>query len=213
MIETTDGHQRTSPGPGTAPASAAAPEGGVQGQGPQDRPSSPNAPQGGLHSPPSPSSAPEGRTGAMVDLQGLDAPCTGKSPIITGQEISPMLVSLAAVIIMVIPGIPNAEVLGAGASVLAFAMFIPQALRVWRVRNDPHALLGVSVTSYAFVINNAIVWGIYAAAVNAFWVGAAGIVNLPLSLVVIGVIVRSRLIQRRALAAGIPGSAAASPVG
>lgn len=41
-----------------------------------------------------------------------------------------------AVLIMVLPGIDNANVIGILASVLAFMVFVPQALRVWRLEEE-----------------------------------------------------------------------------
>lgn len=118
-------------------------------------------------------------------------------PILRISEITPLSFTGIAVLIMVLPGIDNANIIGILASVLAFMIFVPQALRVWRARNDHHALLGVSIVSNIFIVNNALVWFLYAWAVDEFWVGAAGIVNLPLALMIIICIIRSRLIQRR----------------
>lgn len=55
----------------------------------------------------------------------------------------------------------------------------------------------MSVTTNVFIINNSIVWGLYAASIQEFFVGAAGIINLPLAGLIVAVVVRSRWIQQR----------------
>lgn len=93
---------------------------------------------------------------------------------------------------MILPGIDTGQVLGLFASVLAFAVFIPQAVRVWRARDDAHALQDVSITTNMFIVNNSLVWGLYAFSIGEFFVGAAGLVNLPLASMIVLVIMRSR---------------------
>lgn len=122
-------------------------------------------------------------------------------PVIEFREVAPLLCSLVTLVVLLIPGLDHASVIGVIASVLAFAVFIPQAARVWSARNDHHALLGVSITTNMFIINNSIVWFIYAWTVGEFFVGAAGIINLPLAGMIVAVIVRSRLIRRRTTSA------------
>lgn len=112
--------------------------------------------------------------------------------MISAIEVAPLMFSVIAAILLMAPS-AHAEMIGIMASVLAFAVFVPQAVRVWRVRNDAHALGGVSVVTNMFIINNSIVWGLYAASIGEFFVGAAGIVNLPLASLIVAVILRSRL--------------------
>lgn len=118
------------------------------------------------------------------------------------REVAPLLCSLITGVLLLVPGIDHASVIGVIASVLAFAVFIPQAVRVWAARNDHHALLGVSITTNVFIVNNSIVWFVYAWTVGEFFVGAAGIINLPLAAMIVAVIIRSRIIRRRAVLAG-----------
>lgn len=128
---------------------------------------------------------------------------SSKTPVLTVGEVAPLSFSIIATFLLLVPEGPEfsyAEVIGVAASVLAFAVFVPQAVRVWRARNDHHALLGVSVVTNMFIVNNSLVWGLYAASIGEFFVGAAGIINLPLATMIIAVIVRSRLIQRDHLA-------------
>lgn len=89
----------------------------------------------------------------------------------------------------------RADALGATASVISFVLFIPQALVVWRSRRDPHALIGVSLETQLLILANATIWGLYAFAEQAFWVGAPGLVNGPLAVAVIILVLRSRRVQ------------------
>lgn len=57
-------------------------------------------------------------------------------PILRISEIAPLSFTEIAVLIMVLPGIDNANVIGILASVLAFMVFVPQALRVWRLEEE-----------------------------------------------------------------------------
>lgn len=107
-------------------------------------------------------------------------------------EIAPLSFSALAVLVLMVPSLNHAQIIGMGASVLAFVVFVPQAIRVWRVRNDDHALRGVSVITNMFIVNNSLVWGAYAMTIGEFWVGAAGIVNLPLAAMIVAIVLRSR---------------------
>lgn len=89
------------------------------------------------------------------------------------------------------------SVLGPVASAIAFLVFIPQAWSVWRNRDDAHSLRAISVTSNAFIVNNSILWGLYAWHLKEFWVGAAGIVNAPLAGMIIAIVFRADRRARR----------------
>ena len=130
-------------------------------------------------------------------------------PLIRPIELAPLAFSLLAGLLLLVPGDAGKSIISVGASVLAFAVFIPQAARVWRMRDDPHALLGVSVITNMFIINNSLVWGIYAWSIQEFWVGAAGIVNLPLAAMIVALVLRSRA---RAVKQPLATQAPVSPV-
>lgn len=93
---------------------------------------------------------------------------------------------------------PNQAVLVLGplVAVIAFAVFIPQAITAWRWRNDPHALRGISLTTNAFIVNNSILWGLYAWELRELWVGAAGLINAPLAAMIIVLVIRSRAMKQ-----------------
>lgn len=91
-----------------------------------------------------------------------------------------------------------AEVVGFAASITAFILFVPQALLVWRKREDVAALSGVSVWMQVALLANASLWGIYGVLTGAFWVAAPGIVNGPLALATLFLVARSRRMRERA---------------
>lgn len=84
------------------------------------------------------------------------------------------------------------HIIGFTASTIAFVQFVPQAVRVWHLRNDPVALSGVSLATQSLVITNAILWFLYSAVTGAFWVSAPGYVTLPLALITIYFVIRAR---------------------
>lgn len=107
----------------------------------------------------------------------------------TRSETLTALIAAACVLIAVLLG---GEALGFSASVIAFVLFVPQALRVWKVRADPAALSGVSLGTQFFLLSNAVLWAFYAVETQAFWVGAPGLVNAPLAICVIILVTRAR---------------------
>jgi len=82
--------------------------------------------------------------------------------------------------------------LGFIGSLISFILWIPQARKVWIVRKDPHALRGISMATQFLVMINATVWFIYAAVLEEFWVGAAGIVNFPLAVLTVALLIKAR---------------------
>lgn len=71
-------------------------------------------------------------------------------------------------------------------------MFIPAARKVWMNRKDPHALKGVSIGMNILIVVNATLWFLYGYLTGAFWVAAPGFVNLPLAVITIFLVFRSR---------------------
>lgn len=84
------------------------------------------------------------------------------------------------------------EAIGFLAAIVSFVIFLPQALRTWRVRRDPIALAGISIGTQWLILCNATLWGAYAFLTEAFWVGAPGILNAPLAIFTIFLVLRAR---------------------
>lgn len=105
---------------------------------------------------------------------------------------SELYLAAAMTLVVVAAAVGGADIAGFLASVVAFAVWLPQARTVWRSRHDPHALAGVSVGTQILVLSNAVLWGVYATQESAFWVAAPGVINAPLALLCISLIVRAR---------------------
>lgn len=84
------------------------------------------------------------------------------------------------------------HLIGSAASVIAFALFLPQARATWRNRHNAAALRAVSLGTQWLVVTNALLWFAYGAVTQAFWIAAPGFVNLPLAMVSITLISRAR---------------------
>lgn len=84
------------------------------------------------------------------------------------------------------------DLLGPIASVMSFLLFLPQAMKTWQNRNDPHALRGLSIWTQVALLANALLWAGYGLDTRAFWVAAPGLINGPLAIATIFLILRSR---------------------
>lgn len=85
--------------------------------------------------------------------------------------------------------LPVAEVV---APVIAFVMFIPQAVITWQARHEPDRLSGISSGSQWLLLANACTWGILAYGLGSFAVGAPGLVNGPLAIMNLTLIHKGR---------------------
>lgn len=89
------------------------------------------------------------------------------------------------------------DVIGFLAAVISFVLFIPQAQRVWKYRKHPSWLKAVSIWTQLFVLMNASLCGVYAVITGSFWVGAPGLVNAPLAIIVLILVIRARSVESR----------------
>lgn len=85
-----------------------------------------------------------------------------------------------------------ADVVGFLAALVSSVMFLPQAARVWRMRNDPRALQGVSPLGQVLLLINASLWGLYALLTGAYWVAVPGLLNFPLACLTLLLLSRAR---------------------
>lgn len=76
-------------------------------------------------------------------------------------------------------------------SIIAFVMFVPQAVRCWRLRHRPDALLGVSPAGMLMLLVNASLWGVYGLGTGAVWTAVPSFFNGPLAIVVLVVLRRA----------------------
>jgi uncharacterized protein with PQ loop repeat len=84
------------------------------------------------------------------------------------------------------------EYIGAAAFAVSVALFVPQAITVWRSRNDPNALRGVSMVGQWLLLCNAGLWAVYGIGVGAWWTAAPSFVNGPLAAFVLYLLRRAR---------------------
>lgn len=73
----------------------------------------------------------------------------------------------------------------------AFIMFVPQALRCWRLRHNPTALEGVSRAGMVMLLVNAVLWAVYGLGVGAIWSAVPSFFNAPLALFVLARLTRA----------------------
>ena len=72
------------------------------------------------------------------------------------------------------------EVVGMLASLSSFVIWVPQGRRVWRARHEPAKLAGIAVSTQAISLVGNVLWSLYAIGLGSFWLGAPGIVNIPI---------------------------------
>lgn len=93
-----------------------------------------------------------------------------------------------------------ADAVGFTAALISSIMFLPQAARVWRMRNEHLALQGVSASGQILLLVNAALWGLYAILTRAYWAGAPGLLNFPLAALTLFLLLRARRSSRASLA-------------
>lgn len=111
------------------------------------------------------------------------------------RELAPLFVApvtLAAVLLATALGGDGAAVAGMVGSTISAVMLLPQALHVWRLRNSPERLRGVSVPTQALVVSNALTWFIYGFAAQEFWPAVPGLLNFPVACLTIALVLRGR---------------------
>lgn len=84
------------------------------------------------------------------------------------------------------------EFAGILASAVTFIMFIPTAAGVWRHRNTPSSLAGVSASTAWMMVIGSTSWIVYGLGTGAFWIAAPSLVNLPLGVFILFLLGRAR---------------------
>lgn len=111
------------------------------------------------------------------------------------KEIAPLALIPALAAIIAFGGDNSVDIIGAIATVLSMATMLPQGLRIIRMRNDRTALQSVSVPTYAILISSASLWVAYGLMDDSIWVALSLALNIPLGLVVLSIIARSRIMK------------------
>jgi hypothetical protein len=102
------------------------------------------------------------------------------------------------------------ELVGMLASLSSFVFWVPKGRRVWRARHEPAQLAGIAVSTQAISLAGNVLWSVYAIGIGSFWLGAPGIVNIP--ILAMTVVVLRRHARARARARGADVCAAAAQV-
>lgn len=84
------------------------------------------------------------------------------------------------------------NIVGFLATSTSFIRFMPQAIKTWKIRNNPEALYGLSLSSQWLTLINSLLWITYGFLLGQFWVAAPSILNAPMALMIILLILRSQ---------------------
>ena len=71
---------------------------------------------------------------------------------------------------------------GIAGSGFALIMFVPQALRCWRLRRSPQSLSGISRGGIVLLLANALAWAVYGMGNGAYWTAVPSAFNAPLAV-------------------------------
>ena len=85
------------------------------------------------------------------------------------------------------------------AATFAFVLFLPQAVRAWRLRNDGEAMSGLSLVGFIMLLANSIAWLLYGIGLSALWIIVPNSLNIPVSLFMVALILRARKRAARSL--------------
>lgn len=83
------------------------------------------------------------------------------------------------------------------APLIAFGMFIPQAVQTWKIRKNPEKLSAISPGTQWLILLNATLWFVLAVDLQSFAVGAPGFVNAPLAIATLALIYFAKLSEKR----------------
>lgn len=84
------------------------------------------------------------------------------------------------------------EIVGCAASLVSLVLWWPQAARVWKYRNDPDQLAGISRTGQLLLVISGAIWTIYAVLTSSLWVAVSVSTNVPLGLLTLAILSQGR---------------------
>lgn len=93
----------------------------------------------------------------------------------------------------------NSIILGVAVSIIDAAIFIPQAIKAYKFRDDPEALKGISTTTMWFVLIAYIAWFFWDLWTGRWDAHAYIYVGIPAAIFILAVIYRSRFKQKKKL--------------
>jgi len=93
------------------------------------------------------------------------------------------------------------ELVGCAASIVSLVLWWPQAARVWKYRNDPEQLAGISRLGQLLLVASGAIWTIYAALTDSLWLAVSVSTNIPLGLLTLAILSQGRWHECPAVAA------------
>ncbi len=91
----------------------------------------------------------------------------------------------------------NSITLGIIASIVDAGIFIPQAVKAYKYRNNPEALKGVSTTTMWFVLVAYSAWFIWDTWTGRWDAHAYVYAGIPAAIFILAIVYRSRLSQKK----------------
>jgi uncharacterized protein with PQ loop repeat len=96
------------------------------------------------------------------------------------------------------------DVIGILAGVMTVAIYLPQALRTFRLRKDPHALQGLSIVAIGASLIEFVLWIVWGFGKEVPAGAIPYVVLLPIVTVTFFLVIRARRIERRSANADGP---------
>lgn len=103
-----------------------------------------------------------------------------------------LLVAASLAVLIVGAYFVGIDFIGMLGALFALTLFLPQAIRAWRLRNNGEAMSGLSPIGFIMLFANSAVWFLYGIGLSALWIIVPNAINMPVSLFIIGLIIRSR---------------------
>jgi len=88
----------------------------------------------------------------------------------------------------------STEIVGFVASLVSLVLWWPQAATVWKFRNDPGELAGISRTGQYLLIISGAIWTVYAVLTQSVWLAVSVSTNIPLGVLTLVILAQARWI-------------------
>lgn len=75
---------------------------------------------------------------------------------------------------------------------MSLVLWWPQAVTVWKFRNDPGELAGISRLGQYLLIGSGVIWTIYAVLTHSVWLAVSVSTNIPLGLLTLTILSQAR---------------------
>ena len=86
----------------------------------------------------------------------------------------------------------STEIVGFAATLVSLVLWWPQTARVWKYRNDPGELVGISRLGQVLLIGSGVIWTTYAVLTDSLWLGVSVSTNIPLGVITLAILSQAR---------------------